>query len=75
MLLNAPIQQDFDYTCTSYGTQCGIRGCKTKIQSSETKCIRFYLNLTNTAGTGWGYRIQSYKLAPNKEQNRSNVTV
>ena len=49
LLLNAPIQPHFDYACTSWYSMLNKRLSK-KIQAAQNKCIRFYLNLKNTAG-------------------------
>ena len=51
MLLNALIQPHFDYACTSWFPMLNKRLSK-KVQSAQNKCIRFYLNLRNTAHVG-----------------------
>ena len=49
--LNALIQPHFDYACTSWYPMLNKRLSK-KIQAAQNKCIRFYLNLKNTAHIG-----------------------
>ena len=51
LLLNALIQPHFDYACTSWYPMLNKRLSK-KIQSAQNKCIRFYLDLKNTAHVG-----------------------
>ena len=51
LLLNALIQPHFDYACTSWYQMLNKRLSK-KIQTAQNKCIRFYLNLKNTAHIG-----------------------
>ena len=51
LLLNALIQPHFDYACTSWYPMLNKRLSK-KIQAAQNKCIRFYLNLKNTAHIG-----------------------
>ena len=48
LLFNALIQPHFDYACTSGYPMLNKRLSK-KIQAAQNKCIRFYLNLKNTA--------------------------
>ena len=49
--LNALIQPHFDYACTSWYPMLN-EGLSKKIQAAQNKCIRFYLNLKNTAHIG-----------------------
>ena len=51
LLLNALIQPHFDYACTLWYPMLNKRLPK-KIQAAQNKCIRFYLNLKNTAHVG-----------------------
>ena len=51
LLLNALTQPHFDYACTSWLPMLNKRLAK-KVQSAQNKCIRFYLNLKNTAHVG-----------------------
>lgn len=51
LLLNALIQPHFDYACTSWYPMLNKRLSK-KIKAAQNKCIRFYLNLKNTAHIG-----------------------
>ena len=50
-VLNALIEPHFDYACTSWYPMLNKRLSK-KIQAAQNKCIRFYLNLKNTAHIG-----------------------
>ena len=51
LLLNALIQPLFYYACTSWYPMLNKRLSK-NIQAAQNKCIRFYLNLKNTAHIG-----------------------
>ena len=51
LLLNALIQPHFDYACTAWYLGLNKRLSK-KIQTAQNKCIRFFLNLKNTAHIG-----------------------
>ena len=51
LLLNALIQPHFDYACTAWYPGLNKRLSK-KIQTAQNKCIRFFLNLKNTAHIG-----------------------
>ena len=44
LLCNALIQSNFDYGCSS-GFPLSNKNLKVKLQKSQNKCIRFYLNL------------------------------
>ena len=52
LLLNALIQPHFDYACTSWYQMMNKKEAVQNIQATQNKCIRFYLNLKNTAHTG-----------------------
>ena len=51
LLLSALIQRRFEYAFTSWYPGLNKRLFK-KIQTAQNKCIRFYLNLKNTAHIG-----------------------
>ena len=51
LLLNALIQPHFDYACTSWYPGLNKRLSK-KSQTAQNKCVRFYLDLKNTAHIG-----------------------
>ena len=51
LLFNALIQPHFDYACTSWYPMFNKKLSK-EIQAAQNKCIRFYLNLKNTAHIG-----------------------
>ena len=52
MLCNALIQPHFDYSCSAWYPQL-TSGLKDKIQVVQIKCIRFCLDLENTAHIGY----------------------
>ena len=73
LLLNALIQPHFDYACSSWYPMLNKRLSK-KIQVAQNKCIRFYLNLKNTAHVG-ATEFKSINWLPTKHRVEQNICV
>lgn len=70
--MNAIIQPHFDYTCSSWYPLLSKRISK-RIQSAQNKCIRFYLDLKNTAHIGTD-EIKSINWLPVRNRMEQNIS-
>ena len=73
LLSYALIQPHFDYACSSWYPMLNKRLSK-KIQSAQNKCIRFCLNLKNTAHVG-ATEFKAINWLPTKHRVDQNICV